>query len=51
MARKGTLTTRAVKKGPNKGKRAEMVTIKNKNGSVKNSYRAHLPESQRKRGK
>lgn len=47
--RKGNLTTRKVKKGPNKGKRAEMVTIRNSNGSIKNSYRAHLPESQRKR--
>lgn len=49
MAYKGSKATRSIKKGPNKGKRASMVTIRNKNGSVKNSYRAHLPESQRKR--
>lgn len=52
MPRKGVLTTRKVRRGPNKGKTARLVTIRDKSGNIKHSYRPHDPAKyQQKKGK
>lgn len=43
--RKGTLATRKVKHGPNKGKTAQLVTIRNAAGKITHSYRTKASRS------